>query len=815
MRLDRLRLVNFRQHEATEIAFGPGMTGIIGPNGAGKTTLLEAIAFAMYGVKAARGGRDSIRWRRAKARAEVRVELEFGLGPHRYRAVRTLFNAELFLDDAPQPIVSGVTDVTDRLTRLVRMNRDEFFKTYFTGQKDLAVMAELGPTDRRRFLNRLLDYDKLLLAQKDLRARRSTMQAELTGLQAGVPDPSALAVERAGRAAEAAAAGQRLADAEESFERTRGASDQHLPVFAGMKEFRERHQALSADRRVAEEALRGVVEEITRLTMELEAAQRAQTELDAGAAQVEAYRVQRAALAELEVLARDADTRARIETQLEEIARRAAEVKTRFEASKQAAGAAAEAALLLEAARNEKDDAEAVYRDRNQVWIRDRADADATRRQLLDQYKDLESQKESITGAGRDGKCPTCGRPLGGEYHSVLELIETQLQDVKQNGQYYRSKLDDMQVQPETVLEADARRHRAEAGVESAIQALDNAKRAADEAIELERERTKADERRARLNADAAALRPGYDRARHDDVRRAVAELEPVALRAQRLVADAARVAPLGERLTAAEGRRASLVDAFAAMQRELDALQFNEEAFLAAEREMARLEAAWREAERQVSAVRAEATLALERLKEAERREQEAADRLARTTELQRDLRLHNELDRALDDLSTDLNAEIGPELSALASGFLSALTDGHFDEVQLDEEFNAVVYEDGEPRPVISGGEEDLVNLVLRLGVSQMIADRAGQPLSLLVLDEIFGSLDEVRRESVMHLLRNLKSRFPQVILISHVEGVRESLDRVLRVRYDEATGAAVVTEERGPDGLPGGADDAHVAA
>ena len=105
MQLERLLLVNFRQHQATEIVFGPGLTGIIGPNGAGKTTLLEAIAFAMYGVKAARGGRDSIRWRRAKPRAEVRVELEFGLGPHRYRAVRTLFNAELFLDGAPQPIV--------------------------------------------------------------------------------------------------------------------------------------------------------------------------------------------------------------------------------------------------------------------------------------------------------------------------------------------------------------------------------------------------------------------------------------------------------------------------------------------------------------------------------------------------------------------------------------------------------------------------------------------------------------------------------------------------------------------------------------
>ena len=57
VQLHRVRLVNFRQHELTELAFTTGLTGIIGANGAGKTTLLEAIAYALYGVGAARGTR--------------------------------------------------------------------------------------------------------------------------------------------------------------------------------------------------------------------------------------------------------------------------------------------------------------------------------------------------------------------------------------------------------------------------------------------------------------------------------------------------------------------------------------------------------------------------------------------------------------------------------------------------------------------------------------------------------------------------------------------------------------------------------------
>nr|MBA3659143.1 AAA family ATPase [Gemmatimonadales bacterium] len=96
MQINRLRLVNFRQHECTELELGPGLTGIVGPNGVGKTTLLEAIAWVMYGMPAARGGRDSIRRRGAPPRSRVEVEMDFSLGRHHYRVVRGLHSAELY-----------------------------------------------------------------------------------------------------------------------------------------------------------------------------------------------------------------------------------------------------------------------------------------------------------------------------------------------------------------------------------------------------------------------------------------------------------------------------------------------------------------------------------------------------------------------------------------------------------------------------------------------------------------------------------------------------------------------------------------------
>ncbi len=814
MRLHRLRLVNFRQHRDTAIEFGDGLTGLIGPNGAGKTTLLEAIAWALYGTSAARGTRDSIRWRRASPRSEVRVELEFALGPHEYRVVRTLFNAELYLDGGPRPIATSLNEVTAKLTRTLRMGYDEFFRTYFTGQKDLAAMAALRPTERRHFLNRLLGYDRLRAAQERVRQRRSAMNSELSGLQLGGPDPQALATARALRAAEHEEMTRRQAAAVEAQAQARAASDQHLPVFRELKEFRERHAALTADRRVVETELRQAVESVGRLAAAHQAAAGAGAELEALAPQLAAWQRERAALAELEALQRDADTRARMETQIAEVSRQVDDVGARLATSSSKASQTLVLAERLEAQRASAEALEAALAEAQAAWEREKADAAATRRGLLDQFGDLETQKERVVGAGEDGACPTCGRPLGREYASVLELLDTQLEGIRQNGLYYKSRLEQLKTAPSELIELDARRHALANEVEGLAQELALAKRAADEAMELEKQLRQLAERRAQLHQQMSRLRAGYDRARHDQVLQAVAELEPVARRAERLGAESERAAALQAELTAAEAARAALVERFAVIERELAGLSYNEETFLSAEAEMARLEEAWRAAEREVVQAQVEQRAALERLREAERQEQEAAARAARQAELQVDVRLHTELDRALGELGTDLNAEIGPEIAAIASDLLAGLTDGQYDEIQLDEEFDATVLEDGEAQAVLSGGEEDLVNLVLRLAVSQMIADRAGQPLSLLVLDEIFGSLDDAHRDGVMRLLRGLGGRFPQVVLISHVEGVRESLDAVLRVRYDEASGASVVSEER-PADPTAGASGANVAA
>ncbi|MFW6202498.1 MAG: molybdopterin cofactor-binding domain-containing protein, partial [Gemmatimonadota bacterium] len=195
MRLISLRLHNFRQHADTEIEFRTGLTGVIGPNGAGKSTLLEAIAWALYGSAAARGTNETIRFARAPGGSQVRVELVFGLGGHEFRVVRSMSNAEVFLDGGESPVASSIGGATEYLERRLGMSRDEFFNTYFTGQNELQFLARMGSAQRGRFLSQVLGYERLRVAQESARVRRNELRHERDGLRAGLPDPGELEAE--------------------------------------------------------------------------------------------------------------------------------------------------------------------------------------------------------------------------------------------------------------------------------------------------------------------------------------------------------------------------------------------------------------------------------------------------------------------------------------------------------------------------------------------------------------------------------------------------------------------------------------------
>jgi exonuclease SbcC len=809
VKLHRLRLVNFRQHADTEIAFGDGITGIIGPNGSGKTSLLEAIAWAIYGNPAARGDKDSIRNLRAKARAAVRVELEFGLGSHSYRVERGLNNAELYQDGVR--VANSLKEVTGRLQRVLGMTHDEFFNTYFTGQKELAVLADATRPERAAFLSRVLRHEQLTTAQERIRERRNALGHEVDGLETGLPPQAELEAER--RAAETRIAGARKAASAAAAERTKAqqALAEEEPRWQNWVERRERTLSLHGDLRVAEQGVVVARQEFQRLDKELAEALAAREELRELDAEVAPISTLKTELAELDRLHREDAARREEQAKLSELTRNLGVLDRRIAelADTEAALARATAEAAALAAR--LGEADRAAKEQQAAWVREKEYAGTRRAELLKQYDEVKDQRDKIARLGPEGECPTCRRPLGAEHPAVLGVLDRQLQAIVDDGTYFRQRLEQLANPPEAVIQAETARDGLREAARQASEHEGTLRAQTAERSRLEKERAGLGRRTQDVERRIAARPAGYDAARHNEVRAELARLEPVALQAAALAARAERAEPLVGEAEIAEKALSAREEQVRQLGDAVKAQGFSDQKFQAARDRHDRATHALRAAELAVAETRGELVAAEGAVREAERRASERAARERTIAERKVELRLHNELDRAFSDLRAELNAAMRPEIGALASGFLADLTDGRYDEVDLDEDYRVIVLDEGVPKPVISGGEEDIANLVLRLAISQMIAERAGQPLSLLVLDEIFGSLDESRRQHVLALLRRLGDRFPQVILITHIEQVRDGLDRVIRVSYDSAAGASVVRDDTATLGPP----DASVAA
>jgi len=812
MRLNRLRLINFRQHVDTRIDFEAGITGIIGPNGAGKSTLLEAIAWALYGMPAARGTRESIRSNRAPARASVKVELEFELSGHRYLVVRGLNSAELYLDGSSLAVANSISGVSDFLRRRLGMSHEEFFNTYFTGQKELGVMAAMGPTERAQFLSRVLGYERLRTAQELVRKKRSGIDAELRGLRAGMPEPDMVRRAAAEAQERLAAAETRVTSATRQREQSRAALDELAPKWETLQRERDALQQIVAELRVADNERGARERDRERIQRELDEIAVAREEMARLAVELEPLPALEAELRDVERASNEVARRQTLTEQMRAVTEELNLLIARRAKIETAPALEVEATEELAKLRVELEQAQAGFEAGQTDWVRDQQEAETKRQALLAQLKDVEAQRDQIIELGENGTCPICARPLETHFRSVLDVLEGQIETITFDGKYWRGRIDQLAAMPANVAALDERRRALSEQVGKLDRRLAKVQAAVQELAGVGRDVEAKEKRRDALIAELGEIAVEYDAVRHAELKLLVERLTPHAGRATRLSAQIERevqLAPERDRVRASLDQTIARITELSAKR---DALAFSEQSFTAARDAYEQAAAAFRSAElasvaadAEVAAARAALDIAIQAVADLARAE-------ARLAELAADRRVHDELDRAFGDIRTDLNQELRPELSDRASGYIRELTDGRYSELELDDQYNVIVLEDAIPKPVISGGEEDLANLVLRLAISEMIAERAGQAFSLLILDEVFGSLDESRRHNVVDLLRRLQDRFEQVILITHIESVREGLDRVVTVRYDEESGTSTVETE-----LPSGAValDVHAGA
>ena len=156
--LSKIKLTNFRQHRSLELSFGEGLTAIRGANEAGKSTLGEAIAYANFGVKALRSPlAEVVTW--GEPEATLKVELDQIIDGVTYCIKRGKSGAECVYGG--DGIVTGQTEVSNFMGRLLKVDVSSAAKLMFSNQKEIASALESGTKATTELIERLAEFDQI------------------------------------------------------------------------------------------------------------------------------------------------------------------------------------------------------------------------------------------------------------------------------------------------------------------------------------------------------------------------------------------------------------------------------------------------------------------------------------------------------------------------------------------------------------------------------------------------------------------------------------------------------------------------------
>ena len=164
MRLERLEVVDFRNHDAAAVELPAGVSVLVGPNGVGKTNVLEAIGY-LATLGSHRVGQDAALIRAGAAAAVIRAAV-------RRAGRRLLVDVELRPGSGVRGRVNGAP--VPRARDLLGVVRATVF-----APEDLGLVRG-DPEERRRFLDTLAtqrlpryhgsrqDYDRVLRQRNTL-----------------------------------------------------------------------------------------------------------------------------------------------------------------------------------------------------------------------------------------------------------------------------------------------------------------------------------------------------------------------------------------------------------------------------------------------------------------------------------------------------------------------------------------------------------------------------------------------------------------------------------------------------------------------
>jgi exonuclease SbcC len=753
--LSRIYLRNFRVFEdELDLELPPGLVGIFGPNGSGKSTLLESIVWTLWGK--ARTSKEEIR--SAGVGGECVTELTFEHEGHLYVVRRSISGANSMVRAQAQCdgliMSEGVRDTARYVHSVLGVDDAAFRASVFAEQKQLAAFSDQTPAERRKLVLQLLGITPLDAARDAARKDAKSTADQHQHLRRVLPDLDVLQVVVDDAEARAAAAEAMAATEETAAEAAKRRADEASAVFDQLDGQRQVFDRLVVEGRAARSELDNTVAMITRLNDEL-------TSL-AGAA------------AELAMLEPRATGLAHTEQQL-----------PLLDAALEAAEAIAGVVRPVEPPFPDEAAHEALVAVADEARIR-LAGVQSEVHSAQSALGRAKEQAERSAGLSEAGDCPLCGQELGDAFAAVQAHRD---QELAEAAAQLRAGEAAQQVASAAATATTRHVQKSQAALVAARRTHEGWRHAAaryDDAL-ARWERSLAALGAQDPDLASAARQPGGARmardalaAQRDEQRGAATAAERLRGRLERRPQVENELSELKTRLDAAQ----STVDELLGKVR---SLAFDKSALTAAQQAR---DSATRLAQVADDAARKARLTAAQEHTRAEGEAQRLADGRAlhaQLAQLEIDSRHLSRLAELLNAFRNTVVASVGPRLAVQAAELFGELTDHEYDQLEVDAEtYELKISDAGHSYGLerFSGSEIDLANLALRVAISEHVRFQSGGSVGLLVLDEIFGPLDEERKARMLLALDRLRGRFRQILVVTHASDIKEQLPHAIEV-------------------------------
>jgi exonuclease SbcC len=445
----------------------------------------------------------------------------------------------------------------------------------------------------------------------------------------------------------------------------------------------------------------------------------------------------------------------------------------------------------------------------------------------MDELKLRIEQLSAADGAA----CPLCGQPLS-EKHRQSTLERLQIEG-RQKGDNWRAnksttenlvnQLSELEKQLINYGSVDADRLRLSNSVAQKKERLEavkkqtkewektGAKRLAQVSKLLADEKYAIEARKKLAKVDKVLATLGYQAASHDAARRTEIQLRVAENDYRELESARAALKPLDDEIANLNAQITNNVAQIAAQQVEqqttaeaLAALEAQAPDMESAETSLFETQERENQLNQEVGAARQKVTV-LEELRK--RKKKLVVER----GELGLKIGRYKTLERAFgkDGVPALLIEQALPEIELKANEILGRLSDDsmrmHFetqakykDEKRKDlRETLEIQVSDGAGErdyEMFSGGEAFRVNFAIRLALSEVLAQRKGARLQMLVIDEGFGSQDSQGRQRLIQSINAVRNDFAKILVITHLDELKDAFPT--RIEVEKAEMGSTVT-------------------